>query len=194
MRALTALLLLATAGCATGGSRLEPTTPPQVQLTGPHSAVWAGPQTWVAVDWQYAGANLAEEWLVLDVAITGAENRAATVERDEVFVRTPSGRRVSLASQRDLSQAWTDLRGGVRRAVMVADPISPFPGSRRGCRFNFFAVPGTRVTTDRVSVNDRRACRSLLFFQVPGGVEAGRWVFGIRLEESEVRIPFDLGG
>jgi hypothetical protein len=32
-----------------------------------------------------------------------------------------------------------------------------------------------------------------MFFDVPGGIQPGRWVFEVDLPESEIRIPFDLG-
>jgi hypothetical protein len=48
------------------------------------------------------------------------------------------------------------------------------------------------VTYDQIEINDRRACRELLVFQVLGGIQTGRWVLGLDADESSVRVPFDL--
>jgi hypothetical protein len=48
------------------------------------------------------------------------------------------------------------------------------------------------VAFDEVFGKERRACFERFYFHVPDGVEAGRWVLGIDLEQSEVRLPFDL--
>jgi hypothetical protein len=48
------------------------------------------------------------------------------------------------------------------------------------------------VTFDRLSLNDRRACQGRFFFKIPGGVQPGKWVLGMDLEETKVRIPFTI--
>jgi hypothetical protein len=48
------------------------------------------------------------------------------------------------------------------------------------------------VVFDQVSVNYQRVCQGRLFFKVPGGVQPGRYVLGVDLEETAVRIPFTL--
>ena len=51
--------------------------------------------------------------------------------------------------------------------------------------------PG-HVPFDQVEVNDLRVCADRLFFKIPGGIQPGRYVFGIALEESDIRLPFTL--
>ena len=85
------------------------------------------------------------------------------------------------------------MRPRLQRASVAADPFAYLPASRRPCRFDFFSTPpGARVTTDQVSLDDRRACQERLLFRVPGGIQPGRWVLGIDLEEGSVRVPFEL--
>ena len=87
---------------------------------------------------------------------------------------------------------YSQLQSSLRRADVAASPMwAYFPRARRQCDFQFFAGPGG-TTYNHVEVNDRRACGERLVFQIPGGVQPGRWVVGIDLEESELRIPFDL--
>ena len=59
-------------------------------------------------------------------------------------------------------------------------------------RFLGIGAPGEGLAFDQVTVNDRRACQGKLFFYIPGGVQPGRYVLGIDLQEDEIRIPFTL--
>jgi len=187
---LAALAVLAVVGC--GSVALPPTDPPTLEAVSPTVVRYGGTGLWAVVEYQFAILSLGDEWLFLDVAFTAPENRSATFRRDDVFVRTPAGRRLPLISQREFATAYRELRGRLVRANVVRDPALYFPSNRRPCRAGFFAVPGSGVTFDSVTVNDRRACYDRYFFRVPGGVQPGRWVLGIDLEESEVRIPFEL--
>jgi hypothetical protein len=67
-----------------------------------------------------------------------------------------------------------------------------FPPSRQRCSIQLFVAPGEGVSFDQVTVNDRRACEGKLFFYIPGGVQPGRYVLGMDLEEDEIRIPFTM--
>jgi hypothetical protein len=189
---LAVLAATGLAGCAT--STLAPQATPVVERIGDGVERYGGSDLWVVVEYQFADMSLGEEWLMLDVAATAAEGRTATIERDRVFVRTPGGARVPLASQRQFSQAYRDLRSRLVRADIVSNPVLYFPPTRALCGFHFFAAPGTGITFDDVVLNDRRACTERFFFNIPGGVQAGRWVLGMDLVESDVRIPFELGG
>lgn len=178
-------------GC--GGTALVATEPPVVEQLTAHTVRVAGRDAWAVVDVKFAAANVGQEWLILDVAVTATDRHTARIRRDSVFVRTPAGRRVRLASQAEFVQAFSSLRSRVRQANIVASPLlAYFPRAREGCWFQFFAEPGTSVTFDSVSLNDRRACVERLYFKIDGGVPTGRWMLGIDLDESDLRIPFQL--
>ena len=195
-RALRAVILALAAGglasCATTGMR--PRSEPIVEQIGDGVERYGGPDLWVVVEYQYASMSLGEEWLMLDVAATAADGRSATIRRDQVFVRTPNGVRVPLATQQEFSQAYRGLRARLVRADIVSNPVLYFPRSRALCNFHFFAAPGTGITFEEVALNDRRACTERFFFHIPGGVQPGRWLLDMDLAESDVRIPFQLGG
>ena len=118
--------------------------------------------------------------------------QTATVKRENVFVRTPDGNRIPLATQEEFGEAYGRLRSTITKAEVQRDPMDYFPPTAQPCSLELFAAPGAAVTFDEVSVNYRRACQGRLYFRVPGGVQQGRWVFGIDLEETEIRIPFQL--
>lgn len=175
-----------------GGVAVTTTDPPVLETLGDGILRYQGQDVWMVVEYEFAAATIGSRWLFLDVAATAADGRSATIRREDVFVRTPAGRRVPLATQGELTQAYTELRGALRRANVVRNAPVYFPTNRRPCGFQFFAVPGTNVTYDSVTVNDRRVCYERFLFEVPGGVQPGRWMLGIDLEESDVRIPFQL--
>jgi hypothetical protein len=131
--------------------------------------------------------------MILEVALTTPGGQVATVERDDIFLRTPAGDRVPLATQREFNEAYGSLRPAIAKADINSDPMDYFPPDREDCDMKFLVTPGVGVSFDEVSINDRRACYERFFFNVPGGIQAGRWVFAIDQPESEIRIPFDLG-
>lgn len=171
---------------------LAPAEPPVVEELGPTMVRAGNSQLWAVLDFRFAAGSLGSDWLVVDVAVTAADRRSARVTRDGIFVRTPTGTRIPLPSQAEYQRVYSQLQSSLRRADVAASPMwAYFPRDRRQCDFQFFAGPGG-TTYNHVEVNDRRACGERLVFQIPGGVQPGRWVVGIDLEESELRIPFDL--
>ncbi len=194
-RALTVVAwVVALVASACGGVALSSTDPPELELMGDGVIRYRGPETWVVVEYQYAATAIGDRWLILDVGVTAVEDRAVSIERDKVFVRTPAGRRVPLATQSEYGLAFTELRSRLRRANVLQNATYSFPATRRPCRFEFFNEPGQGITFDSIWINDRRVCYERLLFDVPGGVVPGRWVLGIDLEEGDVRIPFQLPG
>jgi len=191
---LTAAVLatLALAGVGLGCTSATPTDTPGVDQLGQYILRFKGPEVEVVTGVRHAAANLGSEWLLLEVAVSSPGGAKATIERDKIFVRTPAGDRIPLASQEEFGRAFGGLQPFLRQADVVRDPMDYFPPSRQDCGLDLFAAPGAQVVFDQVSVNDRRACQGRLFFRVPGGVQPGRWVLGIDLEETTVRIPFTL--
>ena len=94
---------------------------------------------------------------------------------------------------KEFNQAYASLRPVISRANVDRDPLDYFPPSRMECNIQFFVTPGAGVAFEEIVVNDRRGCFGRFYINVPGGIQAGRWVFGIDQPESEIRIPFDLG-
>jgi len=191
-RAVAAVVcLVLSAGCAT--SSLKSPENPVVEQIG-QAVVRAGSgDIWAVVDYRFAAQNLGSEWMILEVAVTAADGRRFRLARSDIFLRGPSGARVPLPSQAEFSLAYNDLRGAYRHAGVAASPLEAYlPSNRRPCAFQFFAVPGSGIAFDEVEISDRRACQARLPFLVPGGVQPGRWVLGIDLAESQLRIPFDL--
>ena len=194
-RTITAITLVATValvGAVVGCTSATPTDTPGVDQLGQYLLRFKGADVEVVAGYRNAAARLASEWLMLELAVSSPPAQMATIKRDQVWVRTPAGDKIMLATQEEFGKAYGGLRSFLRQAEIVRDPMDYFPPSREECGLDFFAAPGSQVVFDQVSVNDRRTCQGQLFFKVPGGVQPGRWVLGVDLPETTVRIPFKL--
>jgi hypothetical protein len=143
--------------------------------------------------YRFANSQIGDEWMILEVGLSSPNGQTATVEREDVFLRTPDGTRLPVPTQKAFNEAYGSLRPVISKANVDRDPLDYFPPSRIECAIQFFVTPGGGVSFDEVTVSDRRGCFGRFFFAVPGGIQQGRWVLGIDQPESEIRIPFDLG-
>lgn len=184
--------MLALTVSLTGCSSATPTDTPGVERLGEHILKQFGPELWTVLGYKFASTQLGDEWMILEVGLSSPAGQNAKVEREEIFLLAPSGNRVPLPTQEEFNKAWGELRPVIAKANVNRDPLEYFPPSRIECAMQFFVAPGQGVSFDEVTVNDRRGCFGRLYFNVPGGIQSGRWVFGIDLEESEIRIPFEL--
>src|SRR4030042_916182 len=115
---------------------------------------------------------------------------AATACSRAVPTETPAGVQVPAASQKAFGEAYGKMRNKISQANVARDPMDYFPPNRLPCSLDLFVTPGEGVAFDQATVNDRRTCQGKLFFYIPGGVQPGRYVLGIDLQEDEIRIPF----
>jgi hypothetical protein len=186
--AATVVISLTSFGC----SSAEPTGDPGVDRMGQFMLMNRGPEAEVLIGYRNAQNTLGSPWLMLEVAMTSPGGQTATIRRENVAVTTPAGETVPLATQREFNEAFGNLQSFIRAADVVRDPMNYWPPRKQPCAIRFFTEPGRGVSFDEVTVNDFRACEGRFFFRIPGGVQAGRYVLTIDLEESEVRIPFTL--
>ncbi len=190
---LSGVVLIA-ATALVGCSSAQPTGDPGVDRMGRYMLMNEGPEAEVVIGYRHAQNNLGSDWLLLEFAATSPMGQTATIERNRITVRTPAGAIVPLASQQAFGQAFSELRPFLNRADIARDPMDYWPPRKETRPLQFFSDPGTGVVFDEVTVNDFRAVEGRLMFNVPGGVQPGRYVLEIKLEESEVRIPFTLEG
>ena len=167
----------------------QPATVSSLRLSCRRSPAHGG-----VADGQAKAIRLAgDELMILEVGLSSPAGQAATVKREDVFLRTPDGKRLSVPSQKEFAEAWGGLRPVISKANIDRDPLDYFPPSRIECAIQFFVEPGMGVSFDEVTLNHQRGCFGRFFFKVPGGIQQGRWLLGIDQPESEIRIPFDLG-
>jgi hypothetical protein len=186
--ALGALALLTLTACSTA----TPTATPGVERLGATVLRYSGPEVDAVLSYRYASLNPGEEWLFLDVAITGKTRTSVEIKRDNISLLTPTGDVVPLASQEEFGQAYAQLAAALARADVAAEPLDYFP-SRTSKALSFLVIPGTGLALDSVWVNDLEVATGRLYFDLPAGVQAGHYELRIDLQESKVRIPFRLG-
>jgi len=192
----TVLAIVAIAGVSvslTGCSSATPTDTPGVDRMGQYILKQFGPELWTLLGYRFANTQLGDEWMILEIGLSSPNGQSARVTREDIFLLSPSGNRIPIATQKQFNEVWGSLRPVIQQANVNRDPLEYFPPSRIECAIRFFVSPGQGVSFDEVTVNDRRGCFGRLYIHVPGGIQAGRWVLGIDLEESEIRIPFELG-
>jgi hypothetical protein len=185
-------VLLGAVVAAAACSSAVPTETPGVEQLGQYLMRQNGSEADVVLGYKHAAQSLGEEWLLLELAITSPSGESAKFERENIWVRTPAGVQVPAASQKAFGEAYGSMRNKIAQANVARDPMDYFPPNRQACTLDLFVAPGEGVAFDQVTVNDRRACQGKLFFYIPGGVQPGRYVLGIDLQEDEIRIPFTL--
>ena len=190
---ITVLALVGAAVTLVSCSSATPTDTPGVERMGRHILRQNGPELLTVLGYRFANSQIGDEWMILEVALSSPGGRTAKVTRENVYLSTPDGNRLPLPTQKEFNEAYGSLRSTIAKADIDRDPLNYFPPDREPCDMRFFVTPGAGVSFDEVVMNERRACFGRLFFKVPGGIQPGRWVFGIDLPESEIRITFELG-
>lgn len=181
-------------GCTSAGSDspLRPVEQAEVEQMGRTSVKYRGPDIELALSYRFADINLGMDWLLLDVAVTGAKRLSVELKREKISLRTPDGEIVPLPSQEELGEAFSSIRAANQRADVAAEPLR-YWGGRRLCTLNFLVEPGSNIVMRSIWVNDERWCVGRLYFPLAKGVQPGRYELRVDLPESKVRVPFVLG-
>ena len=190
---VTAMALVAVALTFVSCSSATPTDTPGVERLGEYILKQFGPELWAVLGYRFASTQIGDEWMILEVGLSSPNGQTAKVLRENISLRTPDGARLALATQEEFNAVYGSLRSVIAKADVNRDPLDYFPPSRVVCPIQFFVAPGQGVVFNQVTVSDRRGCYGRMYFDVPGGIQPGRWVFEVDLPESEIRIPFELG-
>lgn len=181
-------LLIALAACATsvdlGGG---------VSRRGDHVYHYEGPELEATVGTRETRNALGEEWLVLALYLRSTSPEGnLTIDRKAVSVMTPDGHRLPLATQKEFRAAYAQIHALTGRAVFATSDPRTDPRALRSCDRWFFAEVGEGFATDELYLANFVPCSGPLVFNVPRGVQTGRWRLVIELEESRADIPFEI--
>ncbi len=191
---VVAVLGLLAPGCGTTTPAMpKGTTEPFIDQPGRHIVRYRDIVIEIVVDTKYASNNLAENWLILNTAMSGMTGAAAKVNRDLISVRTPDGRTIPMPTYREFNAAYTEVASAARRAALASDPLDFTRGGRRDCLLDFFPLPGSgRSSRTALNVTKNELCVGMLYFPVRGGVQPGRWKLILDFEETQAVVPFIL--
>jgi len=153
-----------------------------------------GPELAATVARSSGKRNLGEEWLVLAVELTATEGAGPfIVQRSDITVRGPGGRRFTPVSQNEFRENYPRLQIPTERTLANLPLLDRYKLSRNvPCTQWFFAAPPAMLAFDEIPISSSQICSGPLIFSVPGGVQPGRWRLIIELQESRADIPFTL--
>jgi len=191
--AVTLLGLLALGCGSTTPAMPNPITEPVVDQPGRNMIRYRDKVIEVVVESRFAANNLAEDWLILNVAFSGMTGAATKVDRRLISVRTPDGTTIPLPSYKEFNAAYDEYASAARRAALASQPLDFTRGGRRDCAINFMPLPGSGVAANKaLNVTKNDLCVGKLYFPVRGGVQPGRWRLILDFEETQAVVPFVL--
>jgi len=191
MLKLSTLLLglLLITGCATTS---EPNaTDPGTHVIHRNAVLHEGPELVAVVAYLQGKNSVAEERLILAVELTSPRGSGPNVvSRGDISIRNPEGRRLALISQDDYRRNFPRIRIPDERTLAFLPLLYRYQPSRLPCDRWFLVSPPENIAFDEIPINSSQTCSGPLVFNVPGGVQPGRWRLVIELEESRADIPF----
>jgi len=190
----SALLLafLVTTACTSSGG-LQTTGPGTHEITR-FAVLHEGPEIAAIVAHPSGKRSLGEEWLTLAVEVTGTQgSKPVVIERSDISVRTPDGRRLTPISQNEFRGNYPRLKIPVERTLANLPLLDRYKLSRDvPCNQWFLTAPPGTITFDEIPLSSSQICSGALIFKVPGDIQPGRWRLIIELVESRADIPFML--
>ncbi len=172
-------------------------TVPQIfSLQGEFVRVAYNNEGFVTIGYRVANGSVGEEWLMLDAGFTVRDGvKAYDLKREAISLKTPDGKLLPLATQKEYASAGY-LPALNKRAQVTRDKINYFPPEvNKACALLFFSdlgKPKAPPSFDQVDLTDNRACVGRLFFKVPGGIQTGQHWLVTKFATSEVQVPFRI--
>jgi hypothetical protein len=201
---LLALAVVASAGAAVAQTaapdlstvKAPQATVPQVfTLEGEFVRVAYNNEGYVTLGYRIANGSLGEDWMYLQAGVTLRSGvKYQTIKRDAFSIKTPDGKTIPLATQKEYADAL-GLSALNMRAKVQRDSLNYFPpGVTRSNAFQFFADlgAGNPLSFDQVDLASDRASLGRLFFKVPGGIQPGQHWLVVKFATSEVQVPFRI--
>jgi hypothetical protein len=186
------IALLASVAVATGAVAAPAKAP--VKRLGKTVVQYKDESVKAVLSWRYANQTFEKEpWLLLELAFA-AEGRPVDLNREDVSLLTPSGKRLPLPGQRRLAEGLKDVRWVLQKASVARDPVTGyFPNQTLEQRIPFFAIPGEQIVQDEIGGGFSMLSRGDLFFEAPaGGWKPGLYALVLSNKAMDVELPFTL--
>jgi len=184
----TALCLVMITGCV---SAPVPSSSPGTQIISRNSVLYQGPELAATVSYLQGKNSVAEEWLVLAVELTNPRGAGPVdLNREDISLRTPDGRRIELVGKQEYFRNSARLQIPVDRTLDFLPLLYLYQPSRSPCGRWFLETAPQRIAFDEINLSSTRTCSGPLVFEIPDGVQPGRWRLVFELEESRPDIPF----
>jgi hypothetical protein len=195
MEVMAVLVAAASIACSSSGSTSSSSNNREDDLIEHAQNItrYRGVELEVEVNYWWAETHIADELMVLRVAIAAGET-SSPVKLDNIRLRTPEGRDIPPMDQAGLHKIYFGkLRMELIQANAWSPPSSRFMGTRQLCAAWFLTPPDApQPRSNSIHPSRSQVCYGPLLFEVQGGVQPGRWVLIIDLEESRATVPFEL--
>jgi hypothetical protein len=162
----------------------------QVRQAGATAVVYRGPQVHVAISYRYPALNPGGTWLMLDTTMA-ATAAPLEISRSAISLRTPDGEIVPLASPAQYADAYPRLAWSIVKDDATREPLG-LAVARPVLPLRYFPPRGVGLSFDAEWLDYWHNRYGRLFFEVPDGVQTGRYELLMNLPESKVVIPFTL--
>jgi len=188
------LLGVVAGGCsATTPAMPNPITEPAIDQPGRHIVRYRDMVIEIVIDTKFAANSFGDEWMILNVAMSGMTGGTTKVDRKLVSIRTPDGRTIPMPSYSEFNAAYPELASAARRASLASDPLNFTRAGRRDCLINFFPLPGSgRSARTALNVSKNELCVGMLYFPIGNGIQPGSWRLIVDFEETRAVVPFTL--
>jgi hypothetical protein len=184
-----ALCFLLLTGCIS--APVPAPSAPGTQILSRNVVLHTGPELAASVAYLQGKRAVSEEWLVLGVELTSPTGSGPfDLDRGDISLRTPDGRRLELVANQEYFRNTARLRIPTERTMAFLPVLYLYQPNRQSCSQWFLEAQSLRVALDVINISSTRTCSGPLVFQVPGGVQPGRWRLIFELEESRPDIPF----
>ena len=147
----------------------------------------------VVAAYYYSQRHHDSRWLLIEVGVTA--DRAMRIDREDIYLLTPDGRRVELPTQRVWSQDHQRVRPLIQNARVTRHGIGSYFQLVNSRNFQFFVLPFDGISYDFFDANDFHIGWGDLFFASP----TGAWgegthslIFEIAEKGALAVLPIDL--
>ena len=168
---------------------------PNVKRLGRTIVQWKDDRVQVVVSWRHAQDHLDARWILLDFSFFATRGNPVTINREDIELFLPDGRRLNLPSQSRMAKGIPDIRRMLQQAAVNRDPASGyFVGPTRRQDLQFFTIPGEGVVFNEITANHDRLTQGDLFFESPGETwPKGIYTLRIKNRDIDVKLPLPLG-
>jgi hypothetical protein len=146
----------------------------------------------VVAAYNYSQRNHDSRWLYIQTGLTTRDE--TIIRRDAIALRTPQGRSIPLASQRQVGDDTKRVEQLLQNARVVSHDIpSYFTQAYRIEDMQLFRLPFDRIVHDEFIVDRDRLAVGPLFFASPTGAwEKGTYALVVRHGKGSVELPITL--
>lgn len=142
--------------------------------------------------YNFSQRNHDSRWLMIEAGLSTA--RDATIQRTAIVLRSPQGREIPLATQRQVNENITDVETLLQNARVVSHDVpSYFTQRDRVERMGLFTLPFGPVVHDSFVVDrDRVAVGPFLFESPSGAWENGTYALVLQHGAGAAELPIHL--